>query len=435
LGLRPFRAFAPMLFSRRYLPFSRPVPDSRPSASPELVLDLTRLLSRAFLAAPTGIDRVEMAWARGLGLRAPDRLRYAALHPAGGYYGRLDPRAVACFLDFTEWRWRTGTEDRPAAVRHLWALRPRAVPPPDGPRLYLKPSPDGLEDRVLTQSILRRERARFLCLVHDLIPLTHPEYARAGGAEVQQRRVATLDACADTVLTNSDATLDVIRHHLSRPALIAAPLGIDPSPRVDAPPAPGRPYFLCVATIEPRKNHLLLLALWRRFAETLPPADIPRLVLVGRRGWENENAVDMLERSPALRPHVEERGALGDRELAFLMAGARALLLPSFAEGFGLPVAEALAAGLPVLCSDLPALREAGGGIPDYLDPLDGRAWAAAIRDYARPGSPARAAQLARLSGWHPPTWDAHLDRVVAAAGQTVARHREEDRLTPPAAR
>lgn len=408
MGLKPFRAFAPMAFSRRYLPFARP------SQVPELVLDLSRFLSRAFLAAPTGIDRVEMAWARGLAARAPDRLRYAALHPAGRYYGRLDPAAVARFLDFTEERWRTGIADRRAAVRHLWALRPRPVPPSKAPRLYLKPSSDGLEDEALTRAILIREGARLLCLVHDLIPLTHPEYARPHGAETQRRRLATLDALADTVLTNSHDTLGMLRAHLTQPRLAAAPLGIDPAPAVQAPPAPGRPYFLCVATIEPRKNHLLLLNLWRRLAETRPPTTIPRLVLVGRRGWENENALDMLERSPALRPYVEERGPLGDRDLAPLLAGARALLLPSFAEGFGLPVAEALAAGCPVLCSDLPALREAGRGAPDYLDPLDGAAWATAIDAYARPDSLARAAQLTRLADWQPPTWDRHLDQVMA---------------------
>lgn len=407
MGLKPFRAFAPMFFSRRYLPFARP------SATPELVLDLSRLLSRAFLAAPTGIDRVEMAWARGLARRVPDRLRYAALHPAGHYYGRLDPDAVARFLDFTEDRWRTGIADRRAAVRHLWALRPRPVPPSTAPRLYLKPSPDGLEDQRLARAILRREGARLVCLVHDLIPLTHPEYARPHGAETQRRRLATLDALADTVLTNSHDTLEILRAHLTGPRLAAAPLGIDPVPAVEAPPAPGRAYFLCVATIEPRKNHLLLLTLWRRLAETRAPADIPRLILVGRRGWENENVLDLLDRSPAIAAHVEERGPLGDRELAPLMTGARALLLPSFAEGFGLPVAEALAAGCPVLCSDLPALREAGGHAPDYLDPLDGRAWAIAIEDYARPASPARAAQLARLADWRPPTWDQHIDKVL----------------------
>jgi hypothetical protein len=65
-------------------------------------------------------------------------------------------------------------------------------------------------------------------------------------------------------------------------------------------------------------------------------------------------------------------------------------------------------------------LRETGGEVAEYLDPLDGPGWRAAILDYAMPGSPRRAAQLERLRGWHPPTWQEHfekVDRLIAEAG------------------
>jgi len=109
---------------------------------------------------------------------------------------------------------------------------------------------------------------------------------------------------------------------------------------------------------------------------------------------------------------VEERNALSDVQLAPLLAGARALLLPSFAEGYGLPVAEALAAGVPVLCSELPALREVGGDVPEYLDPLDGVAWRNAIVDYTHADAPRRRAQLQRLEQWRKPQWPAHFAAV-----------------------
>jgi glycosyltransferase involved in cell wall biosynthesis len=73
-------------------------------------------------------------------------------------------------------------------------------------------------------------------------------------------------------------------------------------------PGDGRPYFVCIGTIEPRKNHLLLLHLWRHLAETMPAESVPRLVIIGRRGWENEQVVDMLERCPTLKRYVEELG-------------------------------------------------------------------------------------------------------------------------------
>ena len=126
----------------------------------------------------------------------------------------------------------------------------------------------------------------------------------------------------------------------------------------------------------------------------------------------------MLERCPALRGVVFELRSVPDREVAHLLKGAQALLLPSFAEGFGFPVIEALALGVPVLCSDLPALRENGGEVPEYLDPLDGVGWRQAIIDYVMPASPRRAAQLHRLAGWQPPCWQDHFAAVETLIAQ-----------------
>src|SRR4029079_9804715 len=135
-----------------------------------------------------------------------------------------------------------------------------------------------------------------------------------------------------------------------------------------------RPYFVYLSTIEARKNHLLLLNLWRRLGGEFGDR-APRLVLVGQRGWETENVIDMLDRCPALRGLVIEHNALPDAAMVPLLKGARAMLLPSFAEGFGFPVVEALQLGIPALCSDIAALRETGGAVPEFLDPLDGPGW------------------------------------------------------------
>ena len=101
-----------------------------------------------------------------------------------------------------------------------------------------------------------------------------------------------------------------------------------------------------------------------------------------------------------------------DADMLAHVAGARALLMPTFAEGYGLPVVEALALGAPVICSDLPVLRDVGGEAPEYLDPLDGPAWSRAILDYAAPESRRRAAQIARIAAWTPPRWSDHFAAV-----------------------
>lgn len=365
-----------------------------------LALDITRLLLRRRHATPSGIDRVELAYVRAL-LALRDRpVAFEAWVPGLGACGYARS-ALETLLPEIEARWAAGT----ASGIALSGLRRREAR-------------EG-EVRLLVShhhlaELPRRHRpgGKTCVFVHDAIPADFPEYARAGGAEKHEARLRNAAALADGLLVNSHATALSLERFLGarRPPLLVAPLGIELRFAGAAPEVRDRPYFLCLGTIEPRKNHLLLLHLWRKLADE---GDAPQLVLVGRRGWENENVVDMLERCRALSGLVEEAGRVGDARLARLVAGARAVLMPSFAEGFGLPVAEALAAGTPVIASDLPALRETGGTVADYLDPLDGPGWARAIRDYAAPESAARAAQLGRLKTWSPPGWDAHFAAVL----------------------
>ncbi|MET3824342.1 glycosyltransferase involved in cell wall biosynthesis [Sphingomonas sp. PvP055] len=389
-----------------------------------VILDLSRLISRARHHTPSGVDRVEMAYARGLSASLGDRLDFAAVHPLAGY-GRLSTQTALRYLDLLERRWDSeggGVEQR--SLRETVPLLMTLLPKPGRPTpgsVYVQASPHHLTRPALVQRILAREQARFLCLVHDLIPIEYPEYARPDGARLHQRRIETIAAHADGVIVNSAATGVSMRPWIERTGrdvtIHVALLGTQVMPTPTTPlPVPEVPYFLCVGTIEPRKNHLLLLNLWRTFAETLPQAAIPRLVIVGRRGWENEQVIDMLERCPALRGHVEERNGCSDQHLDALLRGARALVLPSFAEGYGMPVSEALAVGTPVICSDLPALREAGDTVPDFLDPLDGPAWRNTILDHFQDG-PVRAAQLERLPTYRAPTWEQHIAIVNAAIG------------------
>jgi glycosyltransferase involved in cell wall biosynthesis len=180
---------------------------------------------------------------------------------------------------------------------------------------------------------------------------------------------------------------------------------------VDSTPPLRHPYFVVVGTIEPRKNHLMLLNMWRELATRLE-GGVPHLVVIGQRGWECENVVDMLERCQALKGVVHELNACTDDELARYLGHARALLFPSFSEGYGMPLAESLMVGTPVIANDLPVFRELAGTVPDYVDALDGAGWACAVRDYASPDSPGRAAQLQRMAQYEAPTWTRHFEKV-----------------------
>src|SRR5262249_47521890 len=142
------------------------------------------------------------------------------------------------------------------------------------------------------------------------------------------------------------------------------------------------PYFVMCGTIEPRKNQLMLLQAWRELARQCG-ARTPKLLLIGKRGWENENVVDLLDRSLEIRKYVIEIAGLPTGALAQLLAGARALLMPSFAEGYGLPIVEARAVGTPVIAADIPVVREIAADAT-FLHPLDGTGWLAAIQAHAK---------------------------------------------------
>lgn len=399
-----------------------------------VILDISRLISRVRYSTPSGVDRVEMAYARGLAAHYGEALAFAAVHPCG-IYGRLPRRAALAYLDELERRWSSEAgaprqRSLPSVMPQLAALLPTRRGIGSG-GVYVQASPHHLTNRGKVLRILARERARFLCLVHDLIPIEFPEYARPSGAALHRRRIETVAAAIaatrGAAIVNSAATGRALQGWLEPgTAVHVALLGTQRLPPAAPEAGDGRPCFVCLGTIEPRKNHLLLLHVWRQLAQALPPAHVPRLVIVGRRGWENEQVVDMLERCPALVGHVEELGGCPDARLSALLRGARALLLPSFAEGYGMPVAEALAVGTPVICSDLPALREVGGDVPDYLDPLDGPGWTAAVLDYAAGGTASRA-QLARLPGWHDPSWAEH----IAIVAEAIERLRRDPRPQP----
>jgi glycosyltransferase involved in cell wall biosynthesis len=403
-----------------------PTPAAR-AELPDIVLDLSRLLARVLHSTPTGVDRVEMAYALGLLRLAPERLSFAVTHPFG-VHGRVPKAAAEDFLALTAANWeREGLSDSRyrrwrRAVGACVTLAPLLWPRParlankKPRRAYLHLSARSLERTGMFRAILRAEGARFVPFVHDLIPLRYPEYARPQGSTLYARKLVTVTTLASGVLVNSMATAEALAPALARAGRSSVPIHVAPLGAPEDPPRDvgersphAKPYFVVLGTIEPRKNHILLLHIWRRFVETLGPAATPCLTLIGRRGWENEMVLDLLDRCPALKTVVKEHGRLSDSAQRALVVGARAVLLPSFAEGYGLPVVEALALGVPVIASDLPALRESGGSAPDYIDPLDAVSWAQAILDYAQPASPRRAAQLARLSRWTAPTWDGHI--------------------------
>lgn len=221
--------------------------------------------------------------------------------------------------------------------------------------------------------------------VHDLAFVTHPEHTTDALRRYLEDVVPREVARADRVAVVSHATKNDVVRYLNAPEekVVVARNGVDnrfynATPLDAATRArlnlPSR-YMLMVGTIEPRKNHLNAL---RAFELAGVGKDVP-LVISGRPGWGYQEAMAEAERLAA-RGLVILPNYVPDSELPGLYAGATALLYPSWTEGFGLPVAEALAAGIPVVTGNAPALREVGGREALYTEPDDIETMAGHIR-------------------------------------------------------
>lgn len=387
------------------------------------LLDVTRLLRRAGRVW-TGVDRVELAYLKALiaddtplwGLaRTP--LGYVLLDRTGlvAFHARLTGAMPFAAPDLLSRLSRGATrpmrqalsELRRRAVarclpRGLAAMLKRVLP---AGTAYLNTGHSNLSARVL-RAVRAVPASRITVFIHDVIPLEYPHYQRAGSADTFEAKLRRVAAHADLILYNS-------RDTMARTQAVMAPWGAVPpgivahlgtnatAPDPAALPAglpPDAPYFITVGTIEPRKNHALLLDVWERLGH-----EAPVLLICGSRGWNNAATFARLD---ALGPdaRVREISGLSDGALAALVEGAQALLFPSHAEGFGLPLVEAALLGTPSVCCDQAIFREILAKNAIYMDDLAIDLWHDTVLSLSK-----QARETLRLRDFDAPAWDAHF--------------------------
>lgn len=394
---------------RKGIPLVTPV-KTPPTAR---LLDVTRLMRRSGKVL-TGVDRVELAYVRAL--VADDIPMFGLVRSRIGYI-LLDQLGVERMIPLL--CGPASGQNAQAQQRQSWRrARKHAigrVPPfllramlrrklPSG-FAYLNVGHSNLTGRVL--GAMRGLDARVAVFIHDVIPLDFPEFQRDGTVQPFSEMIARVGKYADLVIYNSRETQARAGPYLSHiPASIVSHLGTD---KFEAHPAEiphdvpqDAPFFVCVGTIEPRKNHAFLLDVWRELG-----AQAPGLIIAGGRGWKNDEVFARLDTLPPGSP-VHEVAGLSDGALAALMDRAAGLVFPSLAEGFGLPATEAAARGIPLIVNDLPVLREILGDIPIYADVSDRYLWINKINELASFGPNAPDQQQ-----FVPPTWDAHFKTVL----------------------
>jgi glycosyltransferase involved in cell wall biosynthesis len=246
-------------------------------------------------------------------------------------------------------------------------------------------------------------RAAGVVTIHDLSYLRFPETVSIASARYRELVPRSLRR-ASLVIADTQALAEEIaaEYRLDPDRIRAIPLGVDPDwfeEPAPLPPELGLPdrYLLFVGTLEPRKNLATLLTAFRELRRQDPAT--PPLVLAGPSGWGP--ALDTAGLGPG---DVRQVGYLDGPALRSVVAHAGALCYPSLYEGFGLPPLEALAAGTPVVASDLAPLREVLTGAGDavrFFPPRDSGALAQAISStLAAPGEPGKGVAHARRFTW-----------------------------------
>ena len=400
------------------------------------LLDISRLVSRAGGGPLSGIDRVERAYLRAFLDREPEVFFLTRLPRA---YGVLDRAGGAAFLEKLEGRAPWGRPglytllsgippERKRVIadvarlsvargmaRHLKDMLKRVTP---GPVTYLNVGHSNLRQQVI-DAVKQHEEGRFIAFVHDIIPIISPEFSRPEVAARFTQDMSRIALNADGVIYNSDATRQSAERYFADigrvPPAVVAHLGAGPD-WADAPVtshgADPKPYFVTVGTIEPRKNHVLLLATWQDFVKTLPQNEIPALHIIGKRGWQNEDVFRILDTDPMMGVHVFEHGDMGDEEARNLLARSRGLLFPSHVEGFGMPLIEAARLGVPILCGENALYHEFLNDYPLYLNVDNSYVWKKEILERAGRNRESEAVRQARSRLVELPDWHGHFDRI-----------------------
>ncbi len=394
-----------------------------------IAYDITHLLHRISYSAPSGIEKVDLAYgdyfagspntlcaAAHYGIAAPilfrpQRVQEVVKRVSERWHEDLSAERDQKFQSIRRWILSGSKQPLREAKEEtlrksissngtsllrtisLSILRNGQRQIPEG-AIYLNVAQHALEFEIFFRWLSRRPDLQKVFFIHDLLPLDHPEFWPNGYEERFRKRIDCATKYGTAFLTASTYVRDRLQAELAargRPKVpifaqhLPTTLRQDDSCARD-PELANNPYFLIIGTIEPRKNHLLLLNIWRELVSN--KGQVPKLVLVGKRGWMNDYVVNLLDHAKDLRDHVAEVSGLASDSLRLLVANARAVLFPTLVEGFGLPIVEALACGTPVLASDIPVLREVSKNHALFRHPLDGFGWLDAVRQLADINSP-----------------------------------------------
>lgn len=279
---------------------------------------------------------------------------------------------------------------------------------------------------------LKASGVKLAVYVYDVIPITHPQFCHEETLNNFMNYIGAYLQYADIIIASARSTLDAIDVLLEQLKLPAIPgfvswLGSDFNvqeaeaeeicPEAEEAVSAGR-YILMVGTIEPRKNHGLLLDAFdnQLFDEGL------NLVFVGRIGWNVEAFQSRIEKHPKLGKQFFHLKGMNDAAIDYLYRNAYCVAFPTFNEGFGLPIIEAFQRGAPVLASDISILREVGGSYCAYFDCTSWKSFAEAVINWLK--HPEQYNEYKeRVQNYVPVTWDQVVDNIWDALDSLTGQY------------
>lgn len=277
---------------------------------------------------------------------------------------------------------------------------------------------------------LKNKQIRILVQIYDLIPIRYPQYM-VGQTLLRFMEYLTAHLTyADEILVNTQAVradVQALFAELQMPEkpIHIVPLGADfTAAERDAQEREtvdqallqklhGRRYLLTVGTVEPRKNHKILIEAYEKKL-----ADMGYdVVIVGRIGWQMEALVERIQANPHYDNGLYLLSGVNDATLDALYRQAYMVVFASYTEGYGLPTIESLMKGVPVLCSDIPVMREVGGKFASYFDPDDAGSLIEAVSRSAD-GDAYQTKREEIRTQYRPPQWEETarvLEQLVCA--------------------
>lgn len=291
-----------------------------------------------------------------------------------------------------------------------------AFEPASNGLVYVNVGHAGLDKIGLMKAIRAAHNVTSVFYIHDILPITHPHLFPEGTKSDHQKRISNVVDSADAILTNSYFTKSELEREfdLTTSPTVLEIGTLEPADikSVATKQASERAGFASIGTIEPRKNYLWLVKAWLRFCETMPSlAKGETLTIFGKQGWLDDAQYRELETLVSSSDRVCIKHGASDQEVRDHLVNARAYVTAAEVEGWGMPLAESLSLGTPVIASDADAHHEVTRGIASFFSANDESALQYIFREHYELSYLEN--RISMTKSFEPWRWEPHFKRFT----------------------